>query len=137
AKIGLPIFCHATQADWLRQQSEMFVELERKGQVRFYDIGVPWEPTPTLRCLPLEVAHDGGVTCGFRFEATAPAGTRGPALAYLADLGIWNQMLARQLADVDLLAVEFNHDVGLQRSSGRHPRLIARILGREGHLSNE
>jgi phosphoribosyl 1,2-cyclic phosphodiesterase len=38
---------------------------------------------------------------------------------------------------VDLLAVEFNHDVRMQRTSGRHPRLIARILGGNGHLSNE
>jgi phosphoribosyl 1,2-cyclic phosphodiesterase len=38
---------------------------------------------------------------------------------------------------VDLLALEFNHDVEMQRSSGRHPMLIARCLGDEGHLSNE
>lgn len=40
------------------------------------------------------------------------------------------------LADVDLLAVEFNHDVELEYASGRMPRLIARVLGDEGHLSN-
>src|SRR5256885_7426706 len=34
-------------------------------------------------------------------------------------------------------ALEFNHDVALERTSGRHPRLIARVLGDEGHLSNE
>src|SRR5262249_58433243 len=45
--------------------------------------------------------------------------------------------LADALADVDLLALEFNHDVGLERSSGRSPYLIARVLGEEGHLSNE
>src|SRR5262249_32307377 len=43
---------------------------------------------------------------------------------------------AAALADVDLLAVEFNHDEELERSSGRSPRLIARVLGDEGHLSN-
>jgi hypothetical protein len=37
---------------------------------------------------------------------------------------------------VDLLAVEFNHDEEMERSSGRSPHLIARVLGDEGHLSN-
>ena len=41
------------------------------------------------------------------------------------------------LADVDLLGVEFNHDVELERYSGRHPVLIARNLGQRGHLSND
>jgi hypothetical protein len=44
--------------------------------------------------------------------------------------------LASQLADVDLLAVEFNHDVAMQHASGRTHRLIQRVLGDEGHLSN-
>ncbi len=40
------------------------------------------------------------------------------------------------MADVDVLGVEFNHDVTLQRNSGRAPYLIARNLGDRGHLSN-
>ena len=60
-----------------------------------------------------------------------------PALAYLADLGTWDGDLAAALADVDLLAVEFNHDVELERTSGRMPALIARVLSDEGHLSND
>jgi phosphoribosyl 1,2-cyclic phosphodiesterase len=45
--------------------------------------------------------------------------------------------MVKLLADVDVLALEFNHDVGLQQASGRPPHLIARVLGNEGHLSNE
>src|SRR5436305_821384 len=48
----------------------------------------------------------------------------------------WDDTLADHLADVDLLAVEFNHDVDLEYSSGRSPMLIQRVLGDEGHLSN-
>ena len=44
--------------------------------------------------------------------------------------------MAGRLANVDLLAVEFNHDVAMQQASGRAQRLIQRILGEEGHLSN-
>jgi hypothetical protein len=58
------------------------------------------------------------------------------ALGYLADTGSWSEPMADALADVDLLGVEFNHDVEMQRASGRPPALIARILGNRGHLSN-
>ena len=44
--------------------------------------------------------------------------------------------MAAGLADVDVLAVEFNHDVAMEHASGRSSRLIGRVLGDEGHLSN-
>src|SRR5262249_24827805 len=58
------------------------------------------------------------------------------SLAYLADLGCWDDALAEAVTDVELLALEFNHDMDLERSSGRAPRLIQRIIGDDGHLSN-
>src|SRR5258705_385728 len=54
----------------------------------------------------------------------------------LADLGVWDDALADALADVELLAVEFNHDVAMQYASGRPRMLIDRVLGDDGHLSN-
>jgi phosphoribosyl 1,2-cyclic phosphodiesterase len=45
--------------------------------------------------------------------------------------------MADSLADVDLLGVEFNYDVDMQRRSRRSPDLIARNLGDWGHLSND
>jgi len=39
--------------------------------------------------------------------------------------------------DVDLLALEFNHDVHMECASGRTAALIARVLGDQGHLSND
>ena len=80
--------------------------------------------------------HDGGPTFGFRFEGTPDLFGKAPALAYTADLGTWDAELADALTDVDLLAVEFNHDEELERRSGRSPHLIARVLGDAGHLSN-
>ena len=38
---------------------------------------------------------------------------------------------------IDLLAVEFNHDVAMQRQSPRPRFLVERVLGNLGHLSNE
>src|SRR5262249_32611360 len=85
---------------------------------------------------PLPVRHDGGATFGFRLEAAPDLFGRATCLAYAADLGCWDDALADAMSDVDLLAVEFNHDVELEYASGRMPRLIARVLGDEAHLPN-
>ena len=59
------------------------------------------------------------------------------AVAYLADLGCWDHELAGALKEIDLLALEFNHDVTMERNSNRSEHLIERVLGDYGHLSNE
>jgi ribonuclease BN (tRNA processing enzyme) len=84
----------------------------------------------------VELRHDGP-TFGFRVEAKPGRGARPVALGYVADTGSWSDLMAETLAEVDLLGVEFNHDVEMQRRSGRSAALIARNLGDRGHLSNE
>jgi phosphoribosyl 1,2-cyclic phosphodiesterase len=133
-RLRIPLYCHAEHHTDLHDTSPSFHSLHKAGLVRFYEIDVPVPLTPALSCRPFSLRHDGGLTCGFRFEV--PDGRR-PALAYATDLGSWHADLARLLADVDVLALEFNHDEALERSSGRSPRLIARVLGDHGHLSND
>jgi hypothetical protein len=58
------------------------------------------------------------------------------AIGYLADAGCWSESMADCLAEVDLIGIEFNHDVELQKSSRRPDYLIERNLSDEGHLSN-
>jgi ribonuclease BN (tRNA processing enzyme) len=115
-----------------------------------------------IRFHPIPLPHDSPPTFGFRIEAlrqVPPRATNGAAepaaaysngnganhteitdswvrLGYLADLGRLSDEIAEAMADVDLLALEFNHDEQLERKSGRHPRLINRVMGGEGHLSN-
>jgi phosphoribosyl 1,2-cyclic phosphodiesterase len=59
------------------------------------------------------------------------------SFGYLADSGTWTRTIAETLADVDVLGVEFNHDVAMQRSSKRPEYLIQRNLSDDGHLSND
>jgi phosphoribosyl 1,2-cyclic phosphodiesterase len=101
------------------------------GLIRHYEPGERLKLHGDCTCTPIPLRHDAGMTCGFRFEG------RDWAIGYAADLGSWHAKLARQLADVDLLALEFNHDVAMQLASGRHPLLIRRVLGDDGHLSND
>jgi phosphoribosyl 1,2-cyclic phosphodiesterase len=132
----VPFYCHPDHHTVLRTYSESFELLSSAGLVRAFAAGSTFPLGSGLTCRPFPVRHDGGSTFGFRLEGPADLLGHVPALGYAADLGCWDESLLDHLADVDLLAVEFNHDVDLQHASGRMPRLIARVLGDEGHLSN-
>jgi phosphoribosyl 1,2-cyclic phosphodiesterase len=133
----IPVYCHSDHHDELLNLSGAFGGLRSAGMVRDYLPRRELILSPALRCRPLPLSHDCGATFGFRFESTTELYGPSAAIGYVADLGCWDEELLAALLDVDLLALEFNHDVELEYESGRHPRLIARVLGDDGHLSNE
>ena len=135
-KRGVPLFCHPDCHSDLRTFSPAFMELAAAGLVRPFDAGDEFVVAQGLRCRALPIRHDSGATFGFRIEGPPDLFGQGAAVGYVADLGCWDEALADALADVDLLAVEFNHDLAMELASGRSPRLIGRVLGDEGHLSN-
>jgi phosphoribosyl 1,2-cyclic phosphodiesterase len=132
----IPLWCHSGHHTVLRTYSDGFLTLHDAGLVRSFEPHEEFELSPRLRCRAFPVRHDGGATFGFRLEGRGDLFGHAGALGYVADLGCWDNEVVAQLTDVDLLAVEFNHDVALQNASGRAPRLIQRVLGDEGHLSN-
>jgi hypothetical protein len=127
------LYCHQTHREVLKAD-QGYVELDRMGLVREYD-GQPFLAPSGFRVEPIPLWHDGP-TYGFRIETVARRRTRAIAFGYLADTGSWSESMAECLVDVDVLGVEFNHDVAMQKASGRSPALIARNLGDRGHLSN-
>jgi phosphoribosyl 1,2-cyclic phosphodiesterase len=135
-ELQIPLFCHRDHRRELQLRCSGFQELQFAGLVQTYDSGRDFSPVEGVRCRPLAVSHDGGPTFGFRLEGDGNLFERKWGIGYAADLGSWDGSLARALADVDVLALEFNHDVDLQRASGRAPWLIERVLGDQGHLSN-
>ena len=133
ARRNLPLYCHeGHRSDLARHPG--FAALDAAGLVRHYDER-PFLTPNGMSIEPLELSHDGP-TFGFRVEAKASRRARSVAIGYMADTGCWTPGMADLLADVDLLGVEFNHDVEMQRRSGRSWALIARNLGDRGHLSN-
>ncbi|MFL5329938.1 MAG: MBL fold metallo-hydrolase [Gemmataceae bacterium] len=136
-KHRVTLYCHPGHALELMVISKAFDQLRTAGLVQTYE-PLEWlELSEAIRVRPLPVEHDGGPTCAFRFEG--PGGMFGPkwALGYATDLGCWNEQLVADLAeDVDVLALEFNHDIAMQKASGRPRMLVDRILGDRGHLSN-
>jgi phosphoribosyl 1,2-cyclic phosphodiesterase len=132
----IPLYCHADHFRELQALGNAFRNLLASDLVRTYDRDRDLMLTPHLTCRPLEVIHDSEPTFGFRFDATEGLFGAGWSLAYLADLGCWSSALAETIAAVDVLALEFNHDEEMERTSRRPMELIERVLGDAGHLSN-
>ncbi len=132
----VPLILHAEHAKHLAVCSPEFPGLEKAGLVRTFRDGEPFALTEHLRCLPIRVPHDSEPTFAFRIDGTEPESDSGWSLGYASDLGHVPESLARAFRSVDVLALEFNHDVEMQRRSLRPPDLVARVLGNLGHLSN-
>ncbi len=133
ARRGISLYCHERHRRRLGSLVG-FQTLDAAGLVRHYD-DRPFLTPGGVGIEPLELSHDGA-TFGFRIEIKADRKSRSVAIGYVADTGTWSPALADGLSGVDLLGVEFNHDVELQRQSPRSAALIARNLGPYGHLSN-
>jgi len=112
-----------------------FEELLQQSLVRDYD-DAPFLTATGARVEPIAMSHDGP-TYGFRIELNAGIKRRPVSIGYVADTGTWSEAMVDRLHGVDLLAVEFNHDVELERLSPRPEILKKRNLGDRGHLSNQ
>jgi phosphoribosyl 1,2-cyclic phosphodiesterase len=134
ARRQIVFYCHEAHREHLADDPG-FQEILEAGLCRFYD-DRPFLTTNGMRIEPIRLRHDGGPTFGFRIEVSAERRERPVRIGYLADTGCWSEAMAESLADVDVLGVEFNHDVAMQKASGRPSVLIARNLGDQGHLSN-
>ena len=129
------LYCHEGHRGHLAARPG-FRELDELGLVRHFD-DRPFLVPSGMRVEAVELSHDGGPTFGFRIEGRPERKARPVSLGYLADTGTWTEAMAEAMSDVTVLGVEFNHDVEMQRRSGRAAYLIARNLGPRGHLSND
>ncbi len=134
ARTRIILYCHEGHLPQLERRSG-FQALTQARLVRTFD-DRPFLPAPGLWAEAFSLKHSGP-TFGFRFDGRTRRRGRSAALGYLTDTGSWSEQVADALTDVDLLGIEFNHDVELERNSGRAPALIARNLGPFGHLSND
>lgn len=133
----IPLHCHLGHQRSLQFSSKNYQHLRHAKLIRSFQAGESFAVTSGVYCTPVPIQHDSGATFGFRLEGQGDLFSGSWSMAYAADLGTWDEQLAHAMADVDVLALEFNHDVELQRTSGRPEDLIERILGDHGHLSNE
>jgi len=80
---------------------------------------------------PFSIPHDASEPVGFNFFV------QGKRITTATDIGHMNDELLSQIEGTDLLLLESNHDVDMLKV-GPYPWLLKqRILGDNGHLSNE
>ncbi|MEX2218773.1 MAG: MBL fold metallo-hydrolase [Phycisphaerales bacterium] len=92
-----------------------------------------FELWPGVRVEPLLASHDHLGSVAYRFDF-APCGSR---LGFATDLGRVPEALVEHFRSVDVLALESNYCPRLQHASGRPWFLKRRIMGGDGHLSND
>lgn len=84
-----------------------------------------------LGVLPIPIPHDTADPVAFRIFYG------GHSVAVATDMGHVPKRVIRQLAGVNLVLLESNHDPDLVLSNSHYPQhLKRRILGSRGHLSN-
>lgn len=84
-----------------------------------------------LKIKAFPVLHDTVDPLGFSLE------NNGAKFAYVTDLGFVTPEVIENLKEADALVVEFNHDVTMLKE-GEYPEwLKERVLGNQGHISNE
>lgn len=84
-----------------------------------------------IEVLPFPLPHDAYAPVGFVLASGAAR------LGIATDLGMPTQLARERLKGCQLVVLEANHDETLLHSSFRPWALKQRILGRQGHLSNE
>jgi phosphoribosyl 1,2-cyclic phosphodiesterase len=127
---ALPVY--ATEGTWRGIGAETLDELGPLGRAVHHltEIAVPG---CGIRALPVRTAHDTNWPVGYVFTSCCGRYRAGVA----TDMG-HEGLLPRELAGCSLLVLEFNHDVAMLKRNPRYPKSLKdRILGSEGHLSNE
>lgn len=84
-----------------------------------------------IRLEAFSIPHDAADPVGYVIEAG------GARVAIALDLGVPTALVRRRLRDCRALVLESNHDAQLLEESDRPWSLKQRILGRQGHLSNQ
>lgn len=110
--------------------------LRRAKLIRTFEADQTVALTPKLSARAVEVPHDSDPTFAFRLESRDPDTGYGWSLGFASDVGHVTEALLTAFLGVDALAIEYNHDVPLQKASRRPRFLIDRVLGSHGHLSN-
>ena len=141
----VPLYGHAQHFAHLDRVAPSFPAFSAAGLAREFVGGELIELAAGLTCRPLQVPHDSVPTFAFRFEGrerVSPGAGPVPdgpawAIGYASDLGCGSPELIEAFAGVDVLALEYNHDEMMERSSPRPRFLVERVLGDMGHLSNK
>jgi len=120
---------------WLSRRHTAYAQRRRlvpMDAVRVFD-ETAFEPAAGVAVSPVEASHDELGVSSFRFEI----GRGGGSLGFATDLGRVPDPLIERVRGVSVLAIESNYCPRMQMASSRPWFLKQRIMGGQGHLSNE
>jgi phosphoribosyl 1,2-cyclic phosphodiesterase len=121
-KKDLPIY--ANEKTWTKLTTRVSFERRQSFTKQAFSIG-------DIEIEAFDVSHDAIEPVGFSFSSG------GRQISLMTDTGCIPEFLPDSVLDADLLILEANHDVNLLRV-GRYPWFLKqRIMGEQGHLSNE
>lgn len=133
----VPLYCSARHHETLTRYGGGFEPLANAGLVRNFVEGEVLDLPTGITVRPIPVPHDSDPTFGFRLDG--PPALFGPqwSIGYASDLGEARPEIISAFADVNVLAIEFNHCEQMEKASLRPRFLVQRVLGSHGHLSND
>lgn len=98
--------------------------------VKYFDSKIPFE-IKDFRIEPFSISHDAKDPVGFSIYG------QNKKMSIATDLGYINNDIFEKLYGADMVLLEANHDVQMLKVGPYPYYLKRRILGEEGHLSNE
>lgn len=123
-KWNIPILANAETA------KSIVSLLNCRPRFKIFTTGEPFS-FGDFEVMPFSVPHDTPDPVAFRI--------RGPTktIGVCADLGYATSLVKKMLERCDYLYLEANHQPSMVHASARPPVYKERVLGRQGHLSNE
>jgi hypothetical protein len=126
----IPVYLHRWHFDAFARLKDGGQAMADAGLVHVFE-DAPFNPMRGIEVAPIRLAHDLQGTSGFRIES------RWGSVGYATDLGHVPESLVEHFTGVDVLAIESNYDPPMQLRSPRPAFLKRRIMGGQGHLSND
>src|SRR5579872_4138663 len=131
----IPLYAHPEHFEQLSSFADKFDILRQAKLTRNYHENHQLVLAPSLTIRAIRVSHDAEPTFAFRIDYRDPRGVVW-SVGYASDLGCGSARLIDAFTGVDILALEYNHDLKLEEKSRRPRVLIDRVLSDYGHLSN-
>lgn len=127
----IPIFANEKTAQVIAKK------LQKTANWHLFDTGVTFA-FRDLHVSSFTIPHDAADPVGYVMRMVEPVENTCNSAAWVTDLGYPTELVRSKIKDVDILIIESNHDVQLLMDDTKRPWYIKqRILGNQGHLSNE
>lgn len=124
SKFNLPVFANSETAKAILSQSSHPLKFKIFSTGESFVYG-------DIEIQPFSIQHDAVDPVAFTFSLG------GMKIGVCADLGFASTLVESQLRECDYLYIEANHQPEMVHASARPMIYKQRVLGRQGHLSNE